>query len=58
MEQTMYNIQLTVKHVRGESNPVADALSRVHMAKSRDCRLELLAKGCVEESVDKSMCYT
>ena len=34
MLQASYNIQVTFKHVRGESNPVVDALSRVHRNKS------------------------
>ena len=55
MEQVLFNIQLTIKHVRGESNPIADALSRVHMSKSIDCKRHLVNKGYVEESVDDSM---
>ena len=43
MVQAKLNIQLEVKHVRGTSNPVADALSRVHMFKSVECK-ETLAR--------------
>ena len=56
MEQALFNIQLTVKHVKGESNPIADALSRVHMVKSVDCKRQLLSQGYVEEGVDDSIC--
>ena len=55
MNQAINNIQLQVKHVRGESNPVADALSRVHMSKSVQCRAKLLAQGYREYTVPNSM---
>ena len=45
MVQAVHNIQLIVEHVKGESNPVADALSHVHMAKSVQCRSDLLSRG-------------
>ena len=48
MEQALFNIQLTVKHVRGESNPIVDALSRVHMSKCVYCKRDLVSKGCTE----------
>ena len=52
MIQACHNIQLVVEHVMGESNPVADALSRVHMAKSTVCKRMLLSTGCKESRVD------
>ena len=54
MNQAINNIQLEVKHVRGESNPIADALSRVHMNKSVQCRAQLLARGYSEYTVPSS----
>ena len=48
MVQAICNIQLIVKHVMGESNPVADALSRVHMVKSVQCKTALLGRGFKE----------
>ena len=51
LEQALSNIQVTVKHVRGENNPIADALSRVHMGKSVDCKRGL-ANGAYRRSGD------
>ena len=52
MLQAKLNIQLKVLHVRGEANPIADALSRVHMRKSDDCINALLDRGYEESMVD------
>ena len=41
------NIHLEVKHIMGENNLIADALSRVHMGKSVDCIQDLKGKGYV-----------
>ena len=46
-----YNIHLEVKHVMGEKNPIADALSRVHMDKSVDCIQDLLQKGFLQSDI-------
>ena len=42
MMQAVCNIQLIVRHVRDESNPIADALSCVHMEKSVQCKIDLV----------------
>ena len=55
MAQAKFNFQLDVKHVRGTSNPVADALSRVHMWKSVECKEQLLRDGCTEHAIDDSV---
>ena len=54
MIQARHNIQLVVQHVMGSSNEIADALSRVNMQKSVDCKLDLLQKGYIEYVVDSS----
>ena len=46
-----HNIHLQVKHVMGEKNPIADALSRVHMDKSVDCIQDLLQKGFLQSDI-------
>ena len=45
MLQAKMNIQLRVLHVMGEANPIANALSRVHMSKCEECIEELCSKG-------------
>ena len=42
MVEACENIQLLVRHVSGESKPIADTLSRVHMGKSVQCKDVLL----------------
>ena len=49
-----FNIHLEVKHVMGEKNPVADALSQVHMQKSVDCTHNLLLEGYRQRHIDCS----
>ena len=49
------NIELRVKHIRGESNEYADALSRVHMGKCGDCIKKLLSQGYVRKQVSDDM---
>ena len=49
-----FNVHLEVKHVMGEKNPIADALSRVHMVKSVTCVNELRQKGYAQQFVDSS----
>ena len=48
------NIHLEVKHIMGENNPIADALSRVHMGKSVECIENLRGKGYVQRFIDSS----
>ena len=48
MLQAVWGIELKVVHVMGECNPVADALSRVHMSKCFDCITELKSQGFIE----------
>ena len=54
MVQALHNIELTVNHVRGETNVIADALSRIHMSKSVDYKLELSNKGYREHHIKNS----
>ena len=49
-----YNIHLEVKHVMGEKNPIADALSRVHMQKSAEYMHNLLLEGYRQCHIDCS----
>ena len=51
MLQAVWSIELKVVHVMGECNPVADALSRVHMSKCFDCINELKCQGFTEVEV-------
>ena len=37
MLQAHYNIQIDVRHITGEQNPIADSLSRVHYDKCNEC---------------------
>ena len=48
MTQAKYNIQLEVRHVMGEQNPIADALSRVHQDKCYQCMRHLDTEGYVQ----------
>ena len=54
MTQAKYNIQLQVKHVRGEQNPIADALSRVHQEKCLQCIDFLISKNYEQTMVHES----
>ena len=45
------NVELKVKHIRGESDEHADALSRVHMGKCSECIHNLLSEGFVRRHV-------
>ena len=54
MAQAMFNIQLLVQHVKGECNEIADALSRVHMIKSVECKEFLLGQGFNEHVIESS----
>ena len=55
MVQACGNVQFVVRHVSGEGNPIADALSRVHIQKSVQCRQDLIRKGCIEYEVNNSV---
>ena len=57
MVQARLNVQLTVRHVMGNCNPLADALSRIHMSKSGDCIDSLLSKGYKQYTVDYKHYY-
>ena len=48
------NIHLEVKHIMGEVNLIADALSRVHMGKSVECIEDLKMKGFEQRHIDAS----
>ena len=62
MLQAKMNIQLKVLHFRGEANPIAEALSRVHMSKCEECINELCRIGyeqfkVTNEQLDLNKCY-
>ena len=48
MLQALWSIELKILHIMGECNPVADALSRVHMSKCYDCIEDLREQGYIE----------
>ena len=53
MLQAKMNVHVNVKHIMGEDNITADALSRVHMDKCRECVSGLLctSKGFEQHQV-------
>ena len=55
MMQAVCNIQLIVRHVRDESNPIADALSCVHTEKSVQCKIDLVSNGYEEDVVPRGV---
>ena len=54
MLQAKLNIYLVVKHVMGKCNPLADAISRVHMHKSVACINTLIQLGYKQREVEHS----
>ena len=51
MLQAKMNVHDNVKHIMGEDNITADALSRVHMDKCRKCVSDLLHRGFEQHQV-------
>ena len=54
MLQAKYNVELVVKHVMGQYNEIADALSRVHMDLCSKGKETLWQKGYLETEICNS----